>query len=97
MEELKKLFEDYMTEFKKLDTKQKRNEIIESIQSFMAVFDQLAKLDNIKLEYLSNREIMDLDKEFVSEDDFLEAELVYLEAAKNIVGQYLEAKENKED
>ena len=89
MEELNKSFEEYMNEFKLLDIKGKRNEIIDSIKELIAVFDKLASNDNIELHYLKNREINDLKNKVVSEDDFLEAELVYLEVAKNLIGEYL--------
>lgn len=92
MEELNALFNDYMNEFKKKDTKEKRNEIINNIKEIIVAFEQLALQDNIKLHFLKNNEINDLNKQFVSEDDFLEAELVYLEVAKNIIGQYLDEK-----
>lgn len=89
MEELNKSFEEYMEEFKQLDIKNKRNEIINSIKELIAVFDKIAMDDNIELHYLKNKEINDLKNKVVSEDDFLEAELVYLEVAKNLIGEYL--------
>ena len=89
MEELNKSFQEYMEEFKLLDVEEKRSEIIDSIKELIAVFDKLAENDNIELHYLKNREINDLKNKVVSEDDFLEAELVYLEVAKNLIGEYL--------
>lgn len=92
MEELNKLFDEYMEEFKKLDTPKKRDEIINSIKQLIVAFEQLAISDHIELHYLKNNEIKDLKRDNVSEDDFLEAELVYLEVAKNLIGEYLEKK-----
>ena len=89
MEELNKSFEEYMSEFKLLNVSEKRTEIIDSIKELIAVFEQLAINDDIELHYLKNREINDLKNKVVSEDDFLEAELVYLEVAKNLIGEYL--------
>ena len=89
MEELNNLFQEYMDEFKKMSTLDKRNEIIDSIRELIIVFEQLAIKDGIELNYLKNREINDLKNRVVSEDDFLEAELVYLEVAKNLIGEYL--------
>ena len=54
--------------------------------------DELAILernDGIELHYLNNREINDLFKQNLSEDDYLEAMLVYFEMIKNMVGEYL--------
>ena len=89
MEELNKSFEEYMSEFKLLNVSEKRTEIIDSIKELIAVFEQLAINYDIELHYLKNREINDLKNKVVSEDDFLEAELVYLEVAKNLIGEYL--------
>ena len=93
MEELNNLFNEYIKEFKKLDTIDKRKEVISSIKELIAVFEQLAIKDNIELHYLRNNEIKDLNREKVSEDDFLEAEVVYLEVAKNLIGEYLDKKD----
>ena len=49
---------------------------------------------NIKIEYMHSNEILDLQKENLSEADFIEASVVYLEIAKDIIGQYLMQKEN---
>lgn len=92
MEELNNLFNEYIEEFKKLDTNKKREEIINSIKQLIVLFDQLAAMDNIELHYLKSREINDIKSDNVLEDDFLEAELVYLEVAKNLIGEYLEKK-----
>ena len=92
MEELNKAFNEYMQEFKKLDTKDKRREVVTSIKELIVAFDKLVQADNIELHYLRSPEVQDLKKENVSEDDFLEAELVYIEVAKNMIGEYLEYK-----
>lgn len=92
MEELNKAFNEYMNEFKKLNTNDKRREVVTSIKELIVAFDKLAQADNIELHYLRNNEIKDLNSENVTEDDFLEAELVYIEVAKNMIGEYLEYK-----
>ena len=92
MEELNLAFNEYINEVKKLDTISKRNELIKSIKNLIAVFDILANKDNIELHYLKNNEVLDLNRDFVSEDDFIEAALVYVEVAKNLIGEFLEKK-----
>jgi len=89
MSELNESFNEYINELKKLPTEEKRNELIDSIKELIAGFEFLADRDNVKLHYLKNKEILDLNKEFVSEDDFIEAAIVYVEVAKNIIGEYL--------
>lgn len=92
MNDLNNSFNEYINAFKGLDTLQKRKEVINSIKEIIVFFQKLAIKDSIELEYLKNREIYDLKKDNISEDDFLEAEIVYLEVAKNIIGQYLDKK-----
>lgn len=91
MNELNEAFNEYVEEFKKLTLKEKREEVLSSIKELIAVFETFAKVDNISLEYLKNNEILDIKKSD-TEDDFLEAELVYIENAKNLIGQYLDKK-----
>lgn len=95
MEELNLAFNNYIEEVKKLDTVEKRTELINSIKELIAVFESLANEEKIEINYLKSKEILDLNNSFVSEDDFIEAALVYLEVAKNIVGEYLLKKEQK--
>lgn len=92
MNDLNIEFNNYVEKFKLLDIKSKREEFISSLKEFIVVLEIIAKNENIPVNFLNNREILDLQKEFVTEDDFIEAALVYLENAKNIVGEFLEKK-----
>ncbi|MBQ3020679.1 MAG: hypothetical protein IJD92_00465 [Bacilli bacterium] len=92
MEELKYDFDKYIEALKGTDTKFKRKELIDSIKELIYIFDTIAQADGVELHYLKSKEIIDLTKENVSEDDFLEAAIVYLENAKNIIGEYLDTK-----
>lgn len=91
MSDINETFNDYILEFKKLTTIEKREEILNSIKELIVIFEQMAKMDNICLSYLKSQEILDIKKSN-TEDDYLEALLVYLENAKNLIGQYLDKK-----
>lgn len=91
MSEINETFNDYILEFKKLTTIEKREEILNSIKELIVIFEQMAKMDNISLSYLKSQEILDIKKSN-TEDDYLEALIVYLENAKNLIGQYLDKK-----
>lgn len=92
MEELNVAFNNYMQEVKKLDTNGKRKELYDSLMELGNLIAKLSERDNIELHYLKNKEIGDLYKENLSEDDFLEAMLVYFEMIKNAIGEYLLSK-----
>ena len=90
MNELNVEFNNYIEELRKLDTHAKREELIKQIKDFIAILTVIAQSDGFDVEYLKSKEILDLNKDFITEDDFLEAAIVYLENAKNIVGQIFE-------
>ena len=83
------LFDDMINEYKKLDLMDKRNELLNSIKDLIVSIELLADQDNVLLKYLKSDEILDI-KSSNREDDFLEAELVYIENAKNLLAQYLD-------
>lgn len=92
MNEINNAFNNYMNEVKKLDTNGKRKELYDSLMNLGNSIVELAKMEDIDLHYLQNREIEDLYNENLSEDDYLEAMLVYFEMIKNMVGEYLLSK-----
>ena len=94
MEYLDQTFFDYIEEYKKLDINSKREELINSLKEMIAIIDMKAKSEEINLYYLKSKEILDLNSNNVSEDDFLEAALVYLETGKHLIGEYLDKKNN---
>ena len=95
MNEVEIAFKEYVDAFKQMETIDKRKEIIRNINEVTAMFDMLATESNMKLSYLKSNEVTELKDGYESEDDYLEALLVYIENAKSILGQYL-AKVNNE-
>ena len=95
MNEVEIAFKEYVDAFKQMETIDKRKEIIRNINEVTAMFDMLATESNMQLAYLKSNEVTELKDGYESEDDYLEALLVYIENAKSILGQYL-AKVNNE-
>ncbi|MGN1268413.1 MAG: hypothetical protein ACI4U0_02790 [Candidatus Aphodocola sp.] len=92
MDEINNAFNNYMNEVKKLDTNGKRKELYDSLMSLGNSIIELANHDGINLHYLQNKEVNDLFNQDLSEDDYLEAMLVYFEMIKNMIGEYLLSK-----
>ena len=92
MDEINNAFNNYMNEVKKLDTNGKRKELCYSWMSWGKSIIELANHDGINLHYLQNKEVNDLFNQDLSEDDYLEAMLVYFEMIKNMIGEYLLSK-----
>lgn len=92
MDGRKEAFNNYINAFKELSVNEKRDELVDSIKELIVIFDEISKQDGIKLDYLQSREILDLNSDNVSEDDYLEACIAYVEIAKDVIGQYLDKK-----
>ena len=88
MHEKKETFKNYIDAYKKLNINSKREEYIDALKELIVIVDGLAETEGIELDYVKSNEIFDIS----SEDDFLEASMVYLEVAKDLLGQYLSNK-----
>ena len=89
MNEVEIAFKEYVDAFKQMETIDNRKEIIRNINEVTAMFDMLAAESNMQLSYLKSKEVTDLKDGYESEDDYLEALLIYIENAKSVLGQYL--------
>lgn len=89
MEDANTLFTEYMDAFKELDISEKRIEIINSIKEVSALLVKLADDDRISLKCLNSKEILNFKNGRETEEEFLEALLVYIENFKEMLGQYL--------
>lgn len=89
MNEVELAFKEYVTAFKQMEIADKRKEIIRNINEVTAMFDMLASEAKVEVSYLKSNEVNELKDGYESEDDYLEALLVYIENAKSVLGQYL--------
>lgn len=92
MDELGVAFKEYIQAFKELDITDKRIELLNSVKEISALIEYLASQEGMQLSFLKSREILDMKSGQESEDDYLEALLVYVENSKNLLGQYLDKK-----
>lgn len=95
MNEVEIAFKEYVDSFKQMGISDKRKEIIRNINEITAIFDMLASESDIQLSYLKSNEVTELKDGHESEDDYLEALLVYIENAKSVLGQYLAKVDSK--
>ena len=87
--ELQSKFTDYIEEFKQQDINTKRKEVVDSLKELISVLDVVCQKSGVSVQYLRSREINDIEKSTATEDDYLEAYLVYIENVKNIISKYL--------
>lgn len=88
-EDMHRIYNSLMNEYTNLDVKTKRKEIIKKIQELIAIIQKICIDKNINSELLFNREIIDLNKSDVSDDDYLEGVFAYINMLEDILGKLL--------
>lgn len=86
-----KEFNEYIESYKKLPLQIKKEKAHEEIKKLLAFIEKAKKDVNIDKEILLNREILDLNNEIVSDDDFVEAIFVYIHSIQESLGEYFNA------
>jgi len=87
----KEEFNKYVETYKKLPLQEKKEIVNAEVKKLLA-FIEKAKMDvNAKEEILFNREILDLNQEVVSDDDFVEAMFVYIHSIQESLSEYFNA------
>ena len=89
VEERQSVFDEYMEEFTKLDKSLKNKEIVEKEKMIIAYLMNYAEENNIKYDLLTSREINDILDEEGTDDDYLEAMMVYLHNIEELAGSIL--------
>ncbi len=83
-------FDELVSSYKMLPLQEKKTIAHEEIKKTLA-FIEKAKTDlNINKEILLNREILDLNSNNISDEDFVEAVFVYIHAIQESLGDYFE-------
>lgn len=88
-------FNDYIEQYKKLKLKDKQKIIINLLKEDIMVLHKLIteqedEEDEVKMLY--NREILDVNDDDYSEEDFSEAVIVYLYSIRELIADYIEKK-----
>lgn len=91
-----KEFDMYVESYKKLPLIEKKKIIEEELKEIISTFYGLINRYNVNPKVLFNREILDLNKEAFTEDDFAEAVFVYIYAIKELIGNYVDIVERNE-
>lgn len=76
-------FETYMNFFKEQTLKEKRKIVIDQLKILATITNTMCKELNVENEIILNRELLDLNQESYSEDDFAEASIVLINSIQN--------------
>lgn len=91
IEEKQKVFTTFMDEFVKLNIDQKNNEIIEKQKLILALLIKFADEHDIKFKFLKSREIIDVEGNNGTNEDYLEAMMVYTQNIEELIGLILQS------
>lgn len=89
MEEKQKIFTSFMNEFVKLNIDQKNMEIIEKQKLILVFLLKFATERGIRFEFLKSKEINDLEDNKGTNEDYLEAMMVYTQNIEELIGLIL--------
>lgn len=90
MEDKQKVFSSFMDEFVKLDISQKNSEIVEKQKLILAFLIKFATEHGINFEFLRSKEISDIEGNNGTNEDYLEAMMVYTQNIEELIGIILE-------
>lgn len=90
---MKEAYDDLIEAYTHLTKDAKRKEILTEIKKMTAIFHKVCSDKNLDSFELINKELLDLNKENVSEDDYLEALYVYVCWLKELTNTYLKSEE----
>lgn len=85
MPQEKEDFNEYINYFKTLSLKEKKSIIYEQMKILAGFTNNLCNELNVKNELLINKELLDLNNENYSQDDFAEAIIVLLNSIQNSI------------
>lgn len=88
-EEKQEVFTSFMNEFVKLDINQKNDEIIEKQKVILAFLLKFAAEHGIDFEFLKSKEINDIEDNSGTNEDYLEAMMVYTQNIEELIGLIL--------
>ena len=89
MEIGKEAFSGLIEYYKKLPLQNKRNEIINEIESLISNYSKLCTKLGVIPDILLNKEMLNINRDDLSEEDFLSAIFAYLNALQDISGQFI--------
>jgi len=83
-------FDDLMERYKELSLAEKQKENISELKELLALLHKICGDIGIEKSLTLNKEVLDLNKEGSTIDDYLEAEYVYINEVKKHLGLFVE-------
>ena len=88
-EEKEAYFDAFIEEYKDKSLKEKQTILVKELKELIALSQKICLDKGITYELITNKEILDINKDNYTEDDYVEAIYVYLQTFKEILSTYL--------
>lgn len=85
---MKEDFNEYMDFFKNLSLKEKQGIILDQLKMIASFSNQMCTEYEIPNELIMNRELLDMNSEDYTQDDFAEAVIVYVNSIQNSLSDF---------
>lgn len=85
---IQKKFDEYMENFKKLSLEEKQSIAIEQLKLLVSMAQEMCEVVDAKSEMIVNQELIDTNHESYTQDDFVEAVIVYINSIQNLLCDY---------
>lgn len=89
LEERQESFNAFIDEYKENTLMNKQKIVISELKELIALFQKICSTQNINHELLVNREIIDVNKDNYTQEDFAEAVYVYIQMYKEIMSDFM--------
>lgn len=86
-----KVFDEYVEKYKNLTINEKKDLVENQIKEIIVVLDKINERLGKSNGILFNKEILDLEKENATDEDFVEAMFVYLCSIKELLAAVIES------
>ncbi|MEE3343410.1 MAG: hypothetical protein VZS44_04915 [Bacilli bacterium] len=83
-------FNKYMEEFKSYSIEEKRKVAIDQLKLIASLTNTMCEKLNIKNDIIITKDIMEAEKENVSEEDFIEGIVVYANSIQNSLCDFID-------
>jgi len=87
---MQKNFDMLIDNYKKLQLDQKKEKLVDELKEMIAVYVYIAESNNIPIKLLKTKEMLDIDSNKSTEDDYIEAIYAYFNILKEIVSKIID-------
>ena len=89
LEQKNMALDSFMEEYKEKSLVEKQKILIEELKELIVISEKICADRGIRYDLLFNREIIDINKENYTQDDYVEAVYAYIQMFKEVLSSYI--------